>query len=337
MAVLDFLSDFKTQVQGGWYYLCILATFVVMLLYGLFYGIAHAFSLENIKRSAKSEILQAIATLLMIVVLATFVKEIETSTITNFLGTESFVMCGEKKIMTEDIESTFDIINCRLVEQAKALSELLESAVEDDKAATYMFFINWNFYMVGAQVWSFAWIKSWYDYVELIRVLIAFTTPALIGVNAMLALTGYIKANMLTIYLPVGLILRAFKFTRGIGAFFIAVGIGFYFIFPVLFVLNDPGFEPVESMEGGIEPYKKPSCFPTFSGTVTAAVSASDSSAAVSTATKSKEIGSVSKFYSYITINVFIAFAITLILVRYMMYILGGEAYTIMSFIAKVI
>lgn len=340
MAILNFLENLKNQ--GNWYMLSFLATFVVMLLYSLFYAVAHAFNLENTKRNAKSEVLQAIATLLILMVLVTFIDEVDKFTITEFLGKNSFVMCGGDKLKTEDITHTYEIVGCRLEEHAKALATLQDNILIRDVSDTlkaYMALLSTMVYAIGIQVLNLGWIKSWYDYVELARLLLVFSTPALVAVNTLIILVNYISANMLTIFLPVGLILRAFHFTRGIGAFFMAIGIGFYFIFPVLFVLSDPGFQPISEQPGAPSTtYKKPSCYPTFSGVATVAASVSSESAIeVSVASSAFSIGTIQKFYSYMIIHLFAIFSITLIIVRYMMTILGGEAYTIMRFIAKTV
>ena len=44
------------------------------------------------------------------------------------------------------------------------------------------------------------------------------------------------KDYVFSIFLPIGLILRTFKFTRGAGGLLLAVGVAFYFVFPIAIV-----------------------------------------------------------------------------------------------------
>lgn len=43
--------------------------------------------------------------------------------------------------------------------------------------------------------------------------------------------------TMLSVFLPIGLVLRAFPFTRGAGGLIVAVALGFAFVFPVTYIL----------------------------------------------------------------------------------------------------
>jgi len=47
-----------------------------------------------------------------------------------------------------------------------------------------------------------------------------------------------IARTAFTIFLPLGILLRTFTFSRGIGAFFIAIAISFYIVYPLTFLLD---------------------------------------------------------------------------------------------------
>jgi len=47
-----------------------------------------------------------------------------------------------------------------------------------------------------------------------------------------------IARTAFTIFLPLGILLRTFSFTRGLGAFFIAIAISFYLVYPLTFILD---------------------------------------------------------------------------------------------------
>ncbi|MCX6777289.1 MAG: hypothetical protein NT157_00180, partial [Candidatus Micrarchaeota archaeon] len=47
----------------------------------------------------------------------------------------------------------------------------------------------------------------------------------------------WIETSMFTIYLPIGIVLRIFPYTRGAGGFLIALAIGLYLVYPLLFLI----------------------------------------------------------------------------------------------------
>jgi len=60
-----------------------------------------------------------------------------------------------------------------------------------------------------------------------------------VGLTSALILIEYIRNVLLPVFLPIGIILRAIPFTRGAGGLIIAIVLGFYFVFPILFTLGD--------------------------------------------------------------------------------------------------
>lgn len=61
----------------------------------------------------------------------------------------------------------------------------------------------------------------------------------------------FIKQRMLTLFLPLGVLLRAFPVTRWAGGLFISLALGFYFIYPLMININEGiGIPtPVENMK----------------------------------------------------------------------------------------
>ena len=191
--------------------------------------------------------------------------------------------------------------------------------------------------IAGVPVYQGSWNGSWFQEAENYRLLNALVTTLLIGLNSIQVLIKYVSMNMLTIFLPFGLFLRSFHFTRGVGAFFIAIAIGLYFIFPVVFVITDPGFVKVSSSQlGGTQMIKAKSCYPTFSGVVSAAAS-SPSGGGDSSAALPSMVALVKKTYTSLLLHPFVALSITLVFFRYLMYFFGGEPYELMRFMAKMV
>jgi hypothetical protein len=60
-----------------------------------------------------------------------------------------------------------------------------------------------------------------------------------------IAVLKFIETSMFTLFLPVGIILRAFPPTRGSGAVLVAIAIGFYFVYPLTYTILYIGTPPV--------------------------------------------------------------------------------------------
>ncbi|MFA5049930.1 MAG: hypothetical protein WC501_02895 [Candidatus Micrarchaeia archaeon] len=336
------MSEIDFLLGQDWYVTCVLAVFAVILVYGLFYAIARAFSFEELKRSSKSEILQSIATLLMILFVVTIINQLEEFSINEILGKNSYVVCGGTEIGFNDgnepeLKNVIDVVECRFVERSKELAQIQDDIITSEEGPGGVFTkLSMIIGVVGITVFEGNWVASWYYKAETIRLLNNFVITALIACNSILAIVMYLKANMLAVFLPFGLFLRSFKYSRGIGAFFIAMAFGFYFIFPILFVLTDPGFVEVPAIPKTNIDQSSNFCFPTFSGIVSqATTNMADDTTGIASLTFSKK--AISQFYVYMTTHAFVVFAITLIFVRYMTFLFGGDAYELMRFVSKVI
>ncbi len=53
----------------------------------------------------------------------------------------------------------------------------------------------------------------------------------------------FVSVTMMYYFLPVGVILRTFSPTRRVGAFMMALSIGFYFVFPLTYIFNAAALE----------------------------------------------------------------------------------------------
>ncbi|MBI5158570.1 hypothetical protein HY992_00440 [Candidatus Micrarchaeota archaeon] len=60
----------------------------------------------------------------------------------------------------------------------------------------------------------------------------------LAGLYGQMALIGFIKEKMLALFLPIGIVLRSFPFTRSRGSAMIAIALGFYIVFPLTYYLS---------------------------------------------------------------------------------------------------
>lgn len=338
MGALGYLINFSEG--GSWYTICALASFAAVLVYGIIFSISRAFYWKNLENKSKSEILQGVSTLFMVIIVVSAVAMAEEFAIGYFLGEGSEVHCGEDIFYTDDMHNTFEIIKCRFSEHGLAIAKVqshIKTYADTDLANAFVY-KSQIVYILGAQVLSGSWpMFPWYKETENYRIMSNFSTSVLIKINTILIMLKFIQENMLTIFLPVGLFLRAFPPTRGIGAFFIATAIGFYFIFPVLFVFTDPGFVQVQELPepAVVVPSEEP-CYPSFSGIASELQGASMQSS-LSIGQIQQAASEIAKFNVFVSVQLFVVFVITVIMIRYMTYILGGETYAIMRYLARVV
>ncbi|MFA6530565.1 MAG: hypothetical protein WCT31_02455 [Candidatus Micrarchaeia archaeon] len=343
---LDLIPGFTpSSVNAGcgsqWLEIAILAVIVNFLIRIFIWMFAHAFSLQDVEKNAKAEMLQTSATALMIIFIIAMVQGAETFAIFNVFGSqESYVECGGSQIAVESMTSSLDVVKCRVMERAYSIAELQNSIYEVNGDVDNVFrALSTYVGLAGLPVFQGNYVSSWYNAAESYKLLNTMTTNLLISLNGIIVFVNYVSSNMLAWFLPIGLILRSFQQTRGIGALFISLAIGFYFIFPIIFVITDPGFHKIDLPAITVANPDSQLCYPTFSGVATyvsEGSSGSDSfSASLGGITQAKLI--LQRVYTSILIQPYIALGITLIFVRYLIYILGGEPYEIMRAVAKMV
>jgi hypothetical protein len=144
---------------------------------------------------------------------------------------------------------------------------------------------------------------------------------------------------MLHVFIPVGILLRSFYFTRSVGALFISMGIGMYFIFPIFFVLLDPGFTaaspPLETLSG---PEQQVYCYPTMSTTLSMVQSIESEGGNTIANLQMDQLNSdLSKAYVSLILHPLIAFFLTMVFIKYIMTVLGGDTYELTRMVSKVV
>ncbi|MEM2962980.1 MAG: hypothetical protein QXN01_00585 [Candidatus Anstonellales archaeon] len=323
----------------GWNAVALSAVALCIFFFTIVYVIGRSLSLENIKRWAISEMLQASASSILIVMLINLVNLAAFITIAIIIGQDTAIECGGQPI-TFSIDQNGLIIGnpisfakCRIQEKINFLDKMYQRIFEQNKETEKQAAFCLSF--VGIQVYCGDWFLR--GDVERAHLLGSKITPLLIHLHAQYIFLDYIEKNMLSVFLPLGILLRIFQFTRGAGGLLIAVAMGFYFILPAFYVVMDPAYA---HGSGDIDVTPKTevfnACYAGFSG----------ASVTLSTITQNVDISrSTFELFSSelatLTIGImyypFIAFALTLIFVRIITPLLGGELGELTSAISKVI
>lgn len=332
-----------TDWMGGWGTMIVLSMLIVLFFYGLVYMLAYALNIEELKRSAKSHLFDALFTALLAVMILVILSGLFQVMMLYFSGAK--VSCDAYgTIELSAGANPFDFVQCKLTEKATYVTMLYERIYFSARDPFKKFGLMWGLfglpiYMQGAYLWQ-TQISQLYTQIESYRMLAHICVLLLIALNAYIGAVHYVSANMLAMFLPIGLVLRAIPFTRGIGAFFIALALGFYIIFPFLFVITDPSFIQLQTSYVDLsDPSSITFPWPSFAGAVSIITMApqqsnSDFFGSVSITEGAAELA---KLYYGIILQPILILSITLIFVRYLTTLFGGETQEIYRLASRVI
>jgi len=336
LSVTKFYGDAGAEWVTHWLPLTLLAVITAVIIYNMLLLIARAFGLKDLEREAKSEMLQAVATAFIAISLIALVSGAMTLAQGLIYG-EMACTDGPKDIT--NLDDALDAIReCRIQERAEQIDEIQDKLTTGSETWALFNFLNMDFSVFGITFLKGSWIPSIYEDVEERRIINNLATVMLISLNAQSFLLLYIKANMLEVFLPMGILLRSFKFTRGVGALFMGLGIGFYFIFPVIFVLLDPGFVKTDIPESPPIPAQQ-FCYPTmgFATTIFNTVQESGAATGLSALSIGNLRSALASTYVSLIIHPLLSLFITLVFVRYIITVLGGDTTALVRMVTKVI
>ncbi len=357
------VQSFFGELSGGetweqvWLPLALAAVITVFIIYTIILMFGRAFNIRELEMGAKSEMLQCASTAFIAIFLVMLVNgAIAMSATVLAIGAgaempeEGYVeeievvyVCEEPMHISINDEAGMDQmidgIRCRLKEKARQIAEVHRNVAIGSGVRDEFNLRNFDLSIVGITIFKGEWLPDTYKSTEMRRIINNLATSLLVSLNAQIYLLSYIKANMIHIFLPMGILLRSFKFTRGVGALFMGLAIGLYFIFPVVFTLLDPGFVGVVLPEPPEPTAPAQYCYPTMSTASVLYTQYQQSAASVGAADLdlSDLKDALSEVYVSLLIHPLIALFVTLIAVRYMMSVLGGDSYALIKMVTKVI
>lgn len=318
--------------NNGWLALCVVAIAICVAFNTLLYMAGMMFQSEHLKKYAESEFLQVTASTMLIFFSIALLNMLMGSSssgggfIGNYLGGASTVSCGAEQSGVYGIFSNTDFgggplgaFKCKIQEKITALDVAYNNVFEENMPQERL--TSMCISAFGVPVYCGDWNIQKHQAVEMDHLVATKIVGLLMPLNGEYVLVQYIQNNMLTVFLPLGLLLRIIPFTRGVGGLFIAIAIGFYFVFPVFYILTDPTYvkadTPTTDLEQGM-------CFTGFSG---AAVLLSDQY--VNVGQTGLALGNATELVYELTIAImfypFIAFVIAMIFIRATTPLLGGD------------
>jgi len=344
LSIEDFLIANNVSWLDNWAPLSALAVATSLVIHTGFLMVAKAFSIKEFENYALSEILQALATAVMIGFLLVMVNGALELAQTYIAGD---VVCNGKALhiglgseADSVMDEAYDAIRCRLQEKAAVVASIQMDVTTSTQTFNYFNLMNLQASLLGITFLKGDWFNDLFKETETARITNNLATVILIGLNAQSSVLAYLKANALTTFIPLGLFLRSFYFSRGVGALFIAFGIGMYFIFPIFYVLLDPNFIPAPPVaeEESQADFPQPYCYATMSSTVSV-IQTLQAGGLGSTAVLKKENirDELSKSYVELMLHPLVAFFLTMTFVRYMMTVLGSDSYELVRMASRVV
>ncbi len=332
------LSD-SAQNPGGWGWQGIAMAAVGACLFAnvLIYMLGYGLQLDNVKRFAKSEFYHVTASAIMIVSATVVLDGVLQYTVQSVIGADSVAICnGQQYKIFDYTGGPLSYIYCKVDENAAALEDCYTKTYASNYGTERTASTCAN--IKGIPVYCGDWYL--HSQVESNHLTGYKITPLLVNLYGQKSVLNYLAENMLAVFLPLGLLLRVFPVLRGIGGLLIAIALGFYFVFPVVYLVNDPTFvKRAAAPNADVTQDASFACYPGFKGSVAILtippLASGSGSSAVETCTDAPDL------IAKITVNMmfypFVALAATLIFIRTAASLLGGDSGDIMRMVSKVI
>ncbi|MEW6329266.1 MAG: hypothetical protein AB1468_04060 [Candidatus Micrarchaeota archaeon] len=208
---------------GGWEPVALTAVLIGFFIVAIAYMIGRAFDVRELKQWAKSEFYQAAASAILVVGLIALVDLLmgQAASIVAGVANQQGWAVGRTGNPFEVAHDILDhTINCAkmLYRWIFALNMLIEPV---EKTA---------FEVGGIDTQTF-WALT--PLVQAAHYFCSRLSFILIAAYAQRHFLYFIEQTMFTVFLPLGVILRAIPYSRGAGAFLVALSIGLYIVYPV--------------------------------------------------------------------------------------------------------
>jgi len=328
----------------GWEALAVLAITICVFLNVIVWMMGKTLESEHLKSYAKSELLQVTASAFMIFFAVELMYGLSSGSAIDLMGDVigkySYFSCGAVKdgvYRIWDDRSDFGAgpmgaFKCKLQEKITALDSAYAKIFESNKGMEKM--TSACFILFGVPVWCGDWDLGFHQQVEEAHLLCTKIVGLLMPLHGIYSLAEYVQKNMLTVFLPLGLLLRIMPITRGVGGLFIAIGIGFFFVWPIFYLLSDPSFVRI-SDSGSMNERQAGACYTGFTGAATMVQSVLLENAARPNAAVVDGTSLIFQLTISILFLPFVALVVTLIFIRAMTPLLGGDMGELMKMVAR--
>ena len=226
---------------------------------------------------------------------------------------------------------------CTLQEKITALDNAYSSIYDANKDTERM--TSMCYIVFGMPVYCGDWDKDLHNQVEEAHLLATKIVGLLMPLHGLYVLAQYVQNNMLSVFLPLGLVLRIFPLTRGVGGLLIAIAVGFFFVWPTFFVLTDATFVKASAADNPNQARVAGECFTGFKGSAILVQTVLNQNGLGGSSDESLAADNAQLLLFQLTISImfypFVALVITLIFIRAMTPLLGGDTGELMKMVAR--
>ncbi|MCX8163354.1 MAG: hypothetical protein N3D10_02250, partial [Candidatus Micrarchaeota archaeon] len=221
-----------------WIKLAMIALALCFFANIIIYMLGKAFDAENVKKFAISEFYQTTATGFLIVFFLAFLSIGFGYIQSLFLSDSAVFLCqGQQIKLWSESAGPFTLIKCKIAQYLEAAYALYLDVYNKNKAkevegSKCVSYVGWQICKI--------WEGDLYKEIETYHYIANRLATLSISLVAQYFFVTYLEQNLLSFFLPVGLLLRLIPPLRGIGGLFIAVAVGFYFIFPIAYIFIQP-------------------------------------------------------------------------------------------------
>jgi len=231
------MADFTTSFYQDWRTIAIAAAVISVMASSILIMLSRLFSLRNLEQIAKTEFAYAASTVLIVVMVATLIQFVEPMLAS---GDNSIVRCLYLSTFRCDCDTpaSFPEQNT-LIDWVKLYMQSPANCVQEFMGVLYVLSIPVEafasvymeiFMSEHASGFGVKWIA------ERIKNTTQSLTFYMYIYYLMTHILDFVK-YFAGFFFSVGVALRAFPPTRGAGAYMMAFSFGFYFVFPLIYVL----------------------------------------------------------------------------------------------------
>ncbi|MFA5108074.1 MAG: hypothetical protein WC492_00905 [Candidatus Micrarchaeia archaeon] len=334
-----FFLNWAGAGKTNWTGMAMIAIAICLFANALLLVAGKVLNMPRLEKMAESEFFQSSASAMMIVGLCTMVAF-------------AFTLLAEGQILPKgtttqcmgtpvDVweESPFAIIQCKLQDKITYTEDLFNRAIEADKVPEVL--SSSCIFVFGVPVYCGDWDVATHAKMEKCHYIANRMVPLGISLHAQYMFVDYLANNMMSIFLPLGILLRIFPPLRGIGGLFIGIAIGFYIVFPVTYILLDPTtVKPDPAALIPVDDAQLNQCYTSFSGMVSLNT-VSNLKSATTGSKSSPDIDEVGLEIASLQVETFFnplaALAATMLFINALAPVLGGDTGNMLHFLAKTV
>jgi hypothetical protein len=202
-----------------------ISVFASFLILVIIYAVAFGFEIDTLKVTTKEEMVQLIFT---VVIAASLIG---IGTYLDDLGIDISSMYGSSNNIQDHSLILVNEIMDSLANSYISLNEFGQEAMYESSRTYICVIFSSSFFVSSCNSYS---LLSQSFSIGMQAIAICFAE-----LQALSILLSIGEKFGFTVFLPFGLFLRTFKFSRGAGAFFISLGVTFYFILPLSVVFME--------------------------------------------------------------------------------------------------